>query len=444
MGSSSTGLRPGRLLLLYGGIVLLLFVAVPAGVYFAADPEQLDIERIGARSAGPVRPADRRLHALRDRRAARRSGGRPCGRRQRPVLHLGSDVHGALRRRLSRAPLRLLRPRLFGSARHPVYAGAVRPAARRVAGRAAHHAADRSRRAVVRRLGGHIVRRSPPDRVRSLVYVDPSFRSPLALSALEWMPRLWNYLTAVFEERWWADRQLDDFLLSGAISRLARSIQRAAAVRGFRRARLRPVGQRRRRSGDEAEAGRRASAAGARRSGARRTSVPFEFSVALLQAMPHARLVAVEMAGHLPHWETARHRPSCVDRISARVKPGATTGARRDRCASLYVALTYARDRFADVDAGACGRCRLPARLSDREFWTLMRLSEPNGNFRSDNLLSNEIRFQYVIPALDRGRPSPAASISASAPNRTSPTSRRSGRRSPSSSTSAAATSICT
>src|SRR5580765_1485367 len=43
----------------------------------------------------------------------------------------------------------------------------------------------------------------------------------------------------------------------------------------------------------------------------------------------------------------------------------------------------------------------VPARLDDREFWTLLtRLSEPNGSFRSDNLLSNELRHQYVIPEL--------------------------------------------
>jgi hypothetical protein len=43
----------------------------------------------------------------------------------------------------------------------------------------------------------------------------------------------------------------------------------------------------------------------------------------------------------------------------------------------------------------------LPARLSDQEFWDLItELSEPNGSFRSDNLLSNEARFQFVIPEL--------------------------------------------
>jgi hypothetical protein len=42
-----------------------------------------------------------------------------------------------------------------------------------------------------------------------------------------------------------------------------------------------------------------------------------------------------------------------------------------------------------------------PARLSDEEFWKLsMEFSEPDGSFRSDNLLSNELNFQYVIPDL--------------------------------------------
>jgi len=45
----------------------------------------------------------------------------------------------------------------------------------------------------------------------------------------------------------------------------------------------------------------------------------------------------------------------------------------------------------------------LPARLSDQEFWKMVSdMSEPNGFFRSDNLLSNETAFQYVIPELLR------------------------------------------
>jgi hypothetical protein len=43
----------------------------------------------------------------------------------------------------------------------------------------------------------------------------------------------------------------------------------------------------------------------------------------------------------------------------------------------------------------------LPAKLSDQEFWKLINdLSEDNGFFRSDNLLSNEIGFETIIPEL--------------------------------------------
>jgi hypothetical protein len=43
----------------------------------------------------------------------------------------------------------------------------------------------------------------------------------------------------------------------------------------------------------------------------------------------------------------------------------------------------------------------LPAQLTDEQFWKLStELSESDGNFRSDNLLSNELWFQYIIPEL--------------------------------------------
>jgi hypothetical protein len=55
---------------------------------------------------------------------------------------------------------------------------------------------------------------------------------------------------------------------------------------------------------------------------------------------------------------------------------------------ALYVTVSFAADL-------------IPARLADQEFWTLLTsLSEPNGSFRSDNLLSNELRHQFVIPEL--------------------------------------------
>jgi hypothetical protein len=43
----------------------------------------------------------------------------------------------------------------------------------------------------------------------------------------------------------------------------------------------------------------------------------------------------------------------------------------------------------------------LPQQLTDEQFWQLSTsFSEPDGEFRSDNLLSNEQNFQYVIPDL--------------------------------------------
>ena len=44
---------------------------------------------------------------------------------------------------------------------------------------------------------------------------------------------------------------------------------------------------------------------------------------------------------------------------------------------------------------------RVPERLSDGEFWKLVQdLSEPGGFFRSENFVSNETTFQWVIPEL--------------------------------------------
>lgn len=43
----------------------------------------------------------------------------------------------------------------------------------------------------------------------------------------------------------------------------------------------------------------------------------------------------------------------------------------------------------------------LPEKLSDADYWALIeRLSEPAGSFRSDNLVSNEIYMQSIIPEL--------------------------------------------
>jgi len=55
--------------------------------------------------------------------------------------------------------------------------------------------------------------------------------------------------------------------------------------------------------------------------------------------------------------------------------------------------------RFVLPDAAA--RADLPDRLTDQDFWRLtVELSEPNGSFRSDNLLSNELRYPDVLDDL--------------------------------------------
>jgi hypothetical protein len=52
-------------------------------------------------------------------------------------------------------------------------------------------------------------------------------------------------------------------------------------------------------------------------------------------------------------------------------------------------------------------RAAAPAdRLSDAEFWRLLTsLSEPDGTFHSENLVSNETRFQAVVPSLAQAVP---------------------------------------
>src|SRR2546425_4667774 len=55
--------------------------------------------------------------------------------------------------------------------------------------------------------------------------------------------------------------------------------------------------------------------------------------------------------------------------------------------------------RFASP--GRAVAASLPVELTDQQFWRLSKdSSEEDGTFRSDNLLSNELNFQYVIPEL--------------------------------------------
>jgi hypothetical protein len=77
--------------------------------------------------------------------------------------------------------------------------------------------------------------------------------------------------------------------------------------------------------------------------------------------------------------------------------------SRRSWLVAALAAVAIGSGVWAPVPGVAAAGEALPTRLSDREFWKLIQeFSEPDGTFRSDNLLSNEMQFQYVIPKLTR------------------------------------------
>ena len=73
----------------------------------------------------------------------------------------------------------------------------------------------------------------------------------------------------------------------------------------------------------------------------------------------------------------------------------------RRRAQVLGLALLVAIASVAAPAGQARTVAALPDRLSDAEFWKLSEeFSEPNGYFRSDNLLSNELFYPEVLPEL--------------------------------------------
>lgn len=72
--------------------------------------------------------------------------------------------------------------------------------------------------------------------------------------------------------------------------------------------------------------------------------------------------------------------------------------ARAIRLAGLTLALLVGA-----WSAATDARAALGERLSDKEFWTLVQdFSEPNGFFRSDNLVSNEDTLQVIVSGLQK------------------------------------------
>ena len=73
------------------------------------------------------------------------------------------------------------------------------------------------------------------------------------------------------------------------------------------------------------------------------------------------------------------------------------------RTAAVPAAGTAPLAAISGYPTGQSGQSQIPAALSDADFWRLVTdLSEPGGFFRSDNFVSNETSFQYVIPELQR------------------------------------------
>jgi pimeloyl-ACP methyl ester carboxylesterase len=143
-----------------------------------------------------------------------------------------------------------------------------------------------------------------PDRVRSIIYIAPSFRTPGSLPPLASTPSLWNFAAAVVAERGWADEQPGDFLHPERFPDWADRYRVQMQYRGFRRARLSELVVNA--AVDQSEELERVGAHPRRVLviwGKQDPSVPFEASGPLLDTMPRARLVAVEDSGHLPQWE---------------------------------------------------------------------------------------------------------------------------------------------
>ena len=79
------------------------------------------------------------------------------------------------------------------------------------------------------------------------------------------------------------------------------------------------------------------------------------------------------------------------------------SSAKRQRAlVAIVLALVFATTAAAE----------LPARLTDQEFWKISsESSEPDGTFHSENLVSNEARFQNVIPSLIQAVPAGRAYV---------------------------------
>jgi pimeloyl-ACP methyl ester carboxylesterase len=303
--SKPPGISPGRLLLIYGVALVTLFVLVPAALYFLLDPERLDLDDAARRSAGGqfARLGDGYTHY----ELAGRADGRVV------VLAAGATVPYYIWdptfKALVDAGFRVLRYDYYGRGfsdrpaipfTQDLYVRQLRELLDAV------HISQPIDLAGLS-FGGAVITSVAaryPDRVRSLIYMDPAFRTPASLTALESAPWAWNVMTAILDERGWADGQLGDFLHPEQFPDWPDRYRVQLRYRGFRRARLSDL----RSNVDEDQRDELQAVGRSRRPvlviwGRQDPNVPFELSASLMAVMPDARLLAVDQAGHLPQWE---------------------------------------------------------------------------------------------------------------------------------------------
>ncbi len=79
------------------------------------------------------------------------------------------------------------------------------------------------------------------------------------------------------------------------------------------------------------------------------------------------------------------------------------TAVTRTRVVRVLVALLLAFEAGTAGQARTAAAAAIPQRLTDTEFWKLVTdFSEPDGFFRSDNLVSNEDTYPAIVPELQR------------------------------------------
>ncbi len=305
MGNSPPGISPGRLLLIYGVAFVTLFVLIPAALYFTLDPERLDLDD-AARATVPGQFA--KLHdGYTHYEVAGPEGGRVV------VLAAGATVPYYIWdptfTALVEAGFRVLRYDYYGRGfsdrpdvpfTEDLYVSQFSELLD-----AAHITGPFDLAGLS--FGGAVitsVAAKYPERVRSLIYLDPAFRTPESLTTIENAPWAWNIMTAIFEERGWADSQLGDFLHPERFPDWPDRYRPQLRYKGFRRARLSDL-----RSNVSADQRDELQAVGRHSRpvlvvwGKQDPNVPFELSASLMAVMPDARLLAVDQAGHLPQWE---------------------------------------------------------------------------------------------------------------------------------------------